>query len=144
MVKLKLIDISVILLIISALDLLLFGLLYVMIGFCPFQFEYLGMTWTEIVALDADLALMISVTYRLAGFGWISIVLGIFLVLFKGYRNGEKWAWWFMLFALGPVLLSASILIPLDFGIALYIIWMSTALWILALLIGAKEILMAE
>lgn len=142
--KLKLIDISAILLIISALNLLLFGLLYVVIGFCPFQFEYLGMTWADIVALDADLALVVGVTYRLAGFGWISIVLGMFLVLFKGYRNGEKWAWWYMLFAGGPVLLSASILIPLDFGIALYIIWITTVLWILALLIGAKEILMAE
>ena len=142
--KSKLIDVSAILLFICALDLLLFGLLYVVLEFCPFQLQYLGMTWADIVALDADLALMVSVTYRLAGFGWISIVLGMFLVLFKGYRNGEKWAWWYMLFVGAPIFLSASILIPLDFGIALYIIWMTTVLWILALLIGAKEILMAE
>lgn len=142
--KLKLIDVGAIFLIICALAFLLFGLRYVVTGFCQYQLEYLGMTWADIVALDADLALMISATYRLAGFGFISIGLGMLLVLFKGYRNGEKWAWWFMLIAGGPVLLSASILIPLDFGIQLYIMWMATVLWILALLIGAKEILMAE
>ena len=142
--KLKLIDISAVVLIICALVFLLFGLRYVVTGFCAYQLEYLGMTWTDIVALNADLALLISATYRMAGFGWISIALGMFLVLFNGYRNGEKWAWWFMLFAGGPLLISASILIPLDFGIGLYIMWVTTVLWILALLIGTKEILMAE
>ena len=142
--KSKLIDISAVLFVISAIDLLLFGLLYVAIGFCPFQLEYLGMTWADIVALDADLALVVSISYRLAGFGWISIVLCMFLVIFKGYREGEKWTWWFMLLAGGPVFLSASILIPLDFGIALYIVWLTTILWIIGLLIGAKEILITE
>ena len=53
----RLVDLSVILLIISAIDLLLFGLLYVWNGFCPFQLEYLVWMTTVLWAL----ALLIGV-----------------------------------------------------------------------------------
>jgi len=62
------------------------------------SFPVTGQSWSDLVASSPEVANFILGAWRLAaGFAFSVVIAGLF-VLFTGFKKGEKWAWYFMLF----------------------------------------------
>ncbi|MHA1481717.1 MAG: hypothetical protein ACTSQZ_09880 [Candidatus Thorarchaeota archaeon] len=136
--KLDMLYISWILLIIDALGSMVFGTIFAVFGTPPFILEYIGMEWSEIVALSPLLASSLDLAQRLLGFAQISIGLVSLMVLKRHFREGQRWALLFILTIKVPVWLPAWILIPPAIPIAFWGTIVLSAMWILGIVIGVR------
>jgi len=139
--KLHMLDISWLLLNIVALGSMVFGVIFAVLGTPPFILEYIGMEWSEIVALSPLLAGSLELAQRLLGFSQISIGLVSLMVLKRYFREGQRWALIFILTINVPVWLPAWFLIPPAIPIAFWGTIALSVMWILGLVIGARATL---
>ena len=138
MSKLDMLNVSWILLIIEALGSMVFGLTFAVLGSPPFILEYIGMEWSEIVALSPLLASSFELAQRLLGFAHISIALASLFVLRRYYRGSQHWALLFIFTIKMSVWPPAWFLIPPAIQIAFWGTIALSTLWILGIIIGAR------
>jgi hypothetical protein len=138
MSKLDMLHVSWILLILEALGSMVFGLIFAVLGSPPFILEYIGMEWSEIVALSPLLASSFELAQRLLGFAHISIALASLFVLRRHYRESQHWALLFIFTIKLPVWPPAWFLIPSAIQIAFWGTIALSTLWILGIIIGTR------
>ena len=136
--KLDMLDVSWILLIIEALGSMVFGVVFAVLGAPSFILEYIGMEWSEIVALSPLLASSFELAQRLLGFAHISIALASLIVLKRHYRVEQRWALLFIFTIKMLVWPPAWFLIPPAIQIAFWGTIALSTLWILGIIIGAR------
>ena len=136
--KLDMLEVSWILLILEALGSMAFGVVFAVLGSPSFILEYIGMEWSEIVALSPLLASSFDLAQRLLGFAHISIALTSLMVLRRHYRTGQRWAL-LLIFAIKlPVWPPAWFLISPAIQIAFLGTIALSTLWILGIVFGAR------
>ena len=122
----KKLNISIILLIILDIIAVLFGILYAILGFMPYHQQAVGMSPSTISNFNPTLMIFISTVIRINGLMFINA--GI--IIYKGFRNKEKWAWYAHIItgALGYVPLviltyNEKLVMPFPLNLINLIIW---------------------
>ena len=101
--------------------------------------EMSGVTVSQIHAFSQNLLDSMILTNRMFGLGMLSAGLFVCVVSLIPFRNGEKWAWYAMLI-IGGVLMSSYLLV-IGSGYLEPFPLMFVILWILGIVLPAKEIL---
>ncbi|MHA2386627.1 MAG: hypothetical protein ACXAEE_10510, partial [Candidatus Thorarchaeota archaeon] len=117
------------------------GVVFAVLGSPSFILEYIGMEWSEIVALSPLLASSFELAQRLLGFAHISIALASLIVLGRYYRRGQRWALLFIFTIKMPVWPPAWFFIPSAIQIAFWGTIALSVLWLLGIIIGARVVL---
>ena len=138
----KRLNVAIVLLLIVSLSGLIGSLIYTILGtFMPYHVAFTGKTESNVSGYDSELMILISVFIRLMGFYGISIAVANLFVLFFGFREREKWAWFYTLI-IGCIMYGAILIITytvLGLSITYLTFVASTVLWIIALVISYKE-----
>ena len=114
-------------------------MLSIIVGVTNVHLEWAGIQWADLVSFDAEAAYVIAMTYRFAGFAWVALSMVSLIVLFRYYQKRDKWAWAIMLVSGGFIIIPTLILMPPAI-VTWWITLVSGLFWMVALLIGAKEI----
>jgi len=133
-------NIAIILLIILDIIMMIMGLLYIILGtFQTYHVDYIGMTASRVKSFNPKLMNLISMFIRMVGFGFLSVSIGGFIIIFTGFKKREKWAW--MLYFLQHFMLA----IPLVWityivgGLALILVIIAWILLIIGIVLSYKE-----
>jgi len=123
----KLFKIGLILLFITVVAMLIYGILYISTGAIPqSSLDYIGMSEAEINAFSSELMIVISYQIRLVGIAYITLGIAYILILNFGFRKKEKWAWIAALIAafsfVVPLLVMSLLIFPIDLDIVILII----------------------
>ncbi|MEW5900143.1 MAG: hypothetical protein AB1715_01635 [Acidobacteriota bacterium] len=97
-----------------------------------------GKTFADVA--DKGVADTIMALARHMGVFSLCIVIAVFFVLFKGFKKGEKWAWWAILFAGGIAYIYGLIIQSMEkdmLNMILHIV--GTVLLFIGLLLPVKE-----
>ena len=116
---------------------------YIIVGVPNVHLDWAGIEWADVVAFDAEAAYAITMTFRFAGFAWAALAIVGLIVLFGYYRGGDKWAWTIMLVN-GVFMVIPTLLLMPPAMVTWWITLVSGLFWIVALLIGAREIFLSE
>jgi len=142
--RFNLFNIGSILIMLVNVILILFGAIYAFYGkLMPYHLAFIGMTPEEIYAIKPNLLTLSTLSIMLIGFLFLSDGVVNLLIWYKSFRKGEKWAW------LAALLSGALIIIPLmgviyivaGFGFPFPIGFACLILWIIGIILTAKEIL---
>lgn len=140
----KLFKIGSILILLVNLVLILFGAVYAFYGkLMPYHLAFLGMTPEEIYALNPNFLTLANLSIVLIGFLFLSNGIVNILIWYKSFRKGEKWAWLAVMLSgalviiplMGVIYIVAGFGFPFPLGLACLI------LWIVGILLSAKEVL---
>jgi hypothetical protein len=145
--KIKLLNIAVILSIIVSAFYLLMGLLYLISGtFMSYHIDFTGLTATDVTAFNANLMILISIFIRMVGVGTTTAgVAGLFVSAIP-FRKGEKWAW-VALFVVGIISVVPVLIItfPVLGTTYLYIIFIIMLIvWISSIILSGYEIFLKK
>ncbi len=91
----KLFSIGTILLFITVIVLLIYGILYLITGSPAITgaLTYIGKTEAEINAFDPEIMIILSYELRVVGIADINLGIAYLFILNFGFRKKEKWAW---------------------------------------------------
>lgn len=106
---------------------------------CP---GYTGRTWSEIASATPTVVPYITALVRKVGAFGLALTVGTLFVLFGAFRNGERWAWWFILVSAGGgwlVNIVFHFFSKSPLGLAMSLVGIAAVF--LALIISAKDIL---
>ena len=136
----KKLNISIILLIILDIIAVVFGILYAIFGFMPYHQQAVGMSPSTISNFNPTLMRFISTVIRINGLMFINAGIMSLIILYHGFRNKEKWAWFAHIIsgALGYiplVILTYNEKLAMPFPLNLF----NLILWIIAMSISYRE-----
>jgi len=136
----KRLNIAIILLIILDLIILIMGLVYIITAtFQSYHVDYMGITESQIRRFNPKLMVLISFFLRMVGFGFLSVSIGGFIIIFASFKKREKWSW--LLYLIQHLLIATPLIwITLVVGgLSLILVIIGWILLILGMLLSYKE-----
>lgn len=101
MKKLSNLDIASILVLFGYVLLMIFGVVYSILGtLMSYHEAFIGMTAAEVSTFNSNLMVFIGILIRGTGFSFIFIGVTGTIVIYFGFRKKEKWAWFVILLTL--------------------------------------------
>lgn len=112
-----------------------FSLIYLFRSeFMPFHASIVEQNWSEV---DPAFQILILALMKVAGGGWLSIVIAVSILLFGPFRKGKRWAYWAVpAVALPPMLIILYLQINVSLNTQSSPPWVFSVLGLILLLAG--------